>query len=111
MAFNGKYVEFGGTDEYADAGAILGFEYNEPFSVSCWFKTSTTPGAGGFGLVGTYDYDIVNRGYGLLIIASGQVQAVVANSGAASRWVSMPHDSCEIWDHEAKPAAPSDGRH
>jgi hypothetical protein len=39
-----KSVLFGGTDEYATGGDILNFDYNVPFSLSCWFKTAYTDG-------------------------------------------------------------------
>ena len=33
--------DFGGTDEFAAAGDVLDFEYNVPFSLSMWFKTTS----------------------------------------------------------------------
>ena len=37
-------VLFGGTDEFILHGNVLAYEYNQSFSISCWFK-STFPDA------------------------------------------------------------------
>ena len=43
LAYNYFATDFNGTDESANAGNTIGnFEYNDPFSVSAWIKTSDT---------------------------------------------------------------------
>jgi len=43
----GRASTFNGTDEYVTMGDVLGFEYTDSFSISCWFKC-TSSGAAGF---------------------------------------------------------------
>jgi hypothetical protein len=38
----GKAVTFDGVNEYVTMGNVLGFEYNTPFSVGFWFRTTTS---------------------------------------------------------------------
>lgn len=38
----GNSMAFDGTNKYIKMGDVLGFEYNQSFSVSAWFKTTTT---------------------------------------------------------------------
>ena len=45
--FSYASFDFGGTDEFITMGDVLGFEYNQAFSVSCWVKKPTAL-TGGF---------------------------------------------------------------
>ena len=40
--FNRFSFEFDGTDDYVDMGNTLDFTNTDAFSISCWFKTTST---------------------------------------------------------------------
>lgn len=71
-----KCLDFAGAG-YVSMGNVLGFEYSDPFALSCWFKTSTS----------TSDYLISKRdgssvGYGLMIRgdSSGELEFGLVNT-------------------------------
>ncbi len=37
-----KSLVFGGTDEYVTMGNVLSFDFSDTFSISCWFKTTSS---------------------------------------------------------------------
>ena len=82
-AFVNTYsVLFGGTDEYATAGDVLDFDYNVPFSLSCWFKTSYTSAAQC--LISKQSNTAPSRGYALLITAGGDVWFYLVNTAGSN---------------------------
>lgn len=60
-AYSLKCLSFGGTDEYATFGDILGFERTQSFSISFWMRSLNT---GGGYILSKYDYS-TNKGYRL----------------------------------------------
>jgi hypothetical protein len=71
-----KFVsELDGVDEYVVMSDVLDFNHNDPFSVSCWFKTTDNNGY----LVSKIDG--TPRGWGSHIDASGSFQFVLLTNG------------------------------
>ncbi len=62
MGYSTNSILFNGSTQYATGGNVLGFEYNQAFSVSCWVKTTDTDGY----LVSKRGGATTYRGWGLL---------------------------------------------
>jgi hypothetical protein len=80
IKFSDWSVEFDGATEYATAGDVLGFEYTDDFSISCWIKTTTT--ATGV-LVGKVGDSPTYTGYQFFMSAWG-LRFVLVNSDLAA---------------------------
>jgi len=65
---------FDGVNEYITMGNVLGFEYTNPFSVSCWFKMS---GTGADTLVSKQD-NSTNRGW-IIFLNAGELNWQLVN--------------------------------
>lgn len=116
MAFwTTKSVLFDGSTQYGTAGDVLGFEYNQTFSISAWFKTTDTVG---FFASKKSDPAGFNRGYGFLLFAgTGTLSFFLTNDGvvagtseirvdttatfADGNW----HHAVATWDGNATPGA------
>jgi len=72
--YSWRSLLFDGSNEYVTMGDVLGFEYDEAFSVSCWVKTSANSGY----LVSKIDGSV--RGWGYHLDSSGGVQFILTNS-------------------------------
>jgi hypothetical protein len=85
---------FDGVNEYITMGDVLGFEYDEPFSVSCWFKSTSTT-----------TRHMVSKTDGssgwLLTLAVGQVRwKLVSSSGGSSCGIiTTPTYNDGAWHH------------
>lgn len=66
------------TSEYVDMGNVYAFDYNDPFSISCWFKTSYSTSCA---LVSKQD--TVGRGYALRMLASGAIYVQLVNTASS----------------------------
>jgi len=62
-AYSTKSVLFNGTTQYGTAGDVLGFEYNQPFSISFWFKATDAEAYPVSKLLGPTTY----RGWGVAL--------------------------------------------
>jgi hypothetical protein len=79
MPFSSKSVIFDGLNEYVTMGDVLAavFEYNLPFSVSCWFKNSS---AGNHLIVSKQDGGAAFRGWSIFINVSNIYFQMVSSS-------------------------------
>jgi len=76
MAFQEKIIDFDGSDDYVTMGNVLGFEYSDPFSLSCWVKTDATSGYLISKRLGLPNY----TGYGLTLAPSGGFEFSICNT-------------------------------
>jgi hypothetical protein len=73
--------QFDGTAKYITMGNVLNFEYNEAFSLSCWFRTTAT---GGYLISKKGNIGTSYRGWGLVIagtITPGAIRVYLTNDG------------------------------
>jgi len=66
---------FNGSNEYVTMGDVLDFEYNEAFSVSCWFKSTDT----GAYLVSKRVGSTTFRGWWVFLGTNGDIQVGLAS--------------------------------
>jgi hypothetical protein len=94
MGFSTQSLLFDGSTQYGTAGDVLGFEYNQAFSISFWFKSTDT---------GTRH--IVSKTDGssgwLLTLAVGQVRWKLASSsgGSSCGIITTPTYNDGAWHH------------
>jgi hypothetical protein len=93
--FDAHCLEFGGTNEYVNAGNILGFERTDAFSVSYWFKAN---GTGGY-VVSKMDSG--PAGWGAYQSPSAGVQFFLINNVSTNLiWVNGPTNvNDNYWHH------------
>jgi len=114
MAFSDYSCLFDGVNEYVTMGDVLNFEYNQPFSLSCWFRSSSTSGyliakrAASAGLF---------RGYSLRLFGSGVIRMYLSNDALVSGTSEVVVDTVATyadnnwhhvvvtWDGNASPGA------
>jgi len=100
--FSYASFDFGGTDEYVTMGDVLDFEYTSPFSISVWFKTTTTD------IILLSKEDTTNyRGYevGLQNALSNSFYFVLRNDNSPSNQITVHGDTTGLndgkWHHAA----------
>jgi hypothetical protein len=72
---------FDGVDDRIDFGDILNFERTDPFTLSCWFATSS---AAAGRILDNTQADSTSRGWQMFLRASGQLAFILANDNNAS---------------------------
>lgn len=70
--FSSTSIQFDGLSKYAKMGDVHGFEYSDPFSVSCWVKTTST------GCLMS-KLDSTPTGYGVFVGSSGEIRFVISS--------------------------------
>jgi hypothetical protein len=80
MGYSTKSVLFNGTTQYGTAGDVLGFEYNQAFSISFWAKWST---ASPMLMLGKIDIPPAWRGYEVYTFATGEIVVALINDNFA----------------------------
>jgi hypothetical protein len=73
-SFSKKSIDFDGSNDHVVMSDVLDFDHNEPFSVSCWFRTADNNGY----LASKIDGAI--RGWGIHLDPSGSFQFVFLTS-------------------------------
>ena len=81
-------LNFGGTNEYVDCGAIASFERTDTFSIEAWFKTN--PVGASCCVVSKFNGGGSNRGWMIWVTTSGLVLFVLAGSLAKRLYVQSP---------------------
>jgi hypothetical protein len=77
-----KSFLFNGSTQYGTAGNVLGFEYNQAFSFSCWAKTSAS---GSSQILLAKEGDLAaRRGYKLYLNSSGLFVVQLINDAASN---------------------------
>jgi hypothetical protein len=86
---------FDGVAEYATMGNVLGFEYTDSFSISCWVQTTAT---GGYFVskMDTTNY----RGYGLAMNSSGVVDTHIRNDNSPQNEIHVETTTSGLNDGE-----------
>ena len=74
-----KSTLFDGVTQYATGGDVLNFEYNDPFSISCWYKGTV---AGGY-FVSKRTDTADQRGWGVATVAGGQLGFYLVNTNGS----------------------------
>ena len=89
-----KSVAFDGVNDHALVGDVLDFDWNVPFSVSCWFRTTDNNGY----LVSKFDGAPI--GWGIHIDASGSFQGFLSNAsvGVQVATTATGYDD-GVWHH------------
>lgn len=82
--YSTKSVLLNGTTQYATGGDVLGFEYNQAFSVSCWVKTTVDSGYA----ISKRGSPTAYRGWGLAVWGGG--------GGSLGFWLTSTTISAEI---------------
>ncbi len=97
-----KYsATFDGVNEYVDMGFVseVNFEQDEPFSVSCWFKSTTTSGSC---LIQAREADIGGasdrRGWGIILRSVGTIRMVLSNDDNPADNASLEVDTTTAWN-------------
>ena len=80
----GKAITFNGTDEYITMGDVLDFDRENPFTLECWFKTTTVTASA---LVGKQNSSVNFVGYAMGIEASAALWFLLAESGGTQIYV------------------------
>jgi hypothetical protein len=107
----GRASTFNGTDEYVTMGNVLAFEYTDDFSISFWFKSSTS---GGYFVCkqNTTTY----RGYGVALTGTAGIDLWLRNDNGSSNAIHVEttasglndgawHHVVATWAGNASPVA------
>jgi hypothetical protein len=79
VKFSTRSSLFDGSTEYVTMGDVLGFEYDDPFSISCWVKTTDAEAYIVSKLLGSTTF----RGYGIAL-SSGQIAFSLINDNGST---------------------------
>jgi hypothetical protein len=66
---------------YSSMGNVLGFEYNQPWSIAAWIYNQTS---GSSNIISKQESSIPYRGYGIGTAGSGQIQIFLNNNGSGN---------------------------
>jgi hypothetical protein len=66
---------------YSSMGNVLGFEYNQPWSISAWIYNQTS---GSSNIISKQENSTPYRGYGIGTAGSGQIQIFLNNTGSGN---------------------------
>jgi len=95
-----KSVLFNGTTQYGTAGDVLDFEYTDPFSISCWFKTTASDA-----LILSKEDTTDFRGYeiGLQSVLGNALDFILRNDNSPSNQITVYGDTTGLndgkWHH------------